>query len=321
MSSIFSALVTVFGIMLLGFAVERRRILAPDMALCLNQFVYWISLPAMLFSQMSSVPMSGEAQAFAGVTLASSMLCYLAAYLFFSSGFRNNRPEATIRTLACVFPNAAFFGLPFLFMVFPGNETAATAGVLCTLFYSGVFLTADATLDVQRAADGGTRVSPLRGLRELAHNPMILASLLGACAGFSGVMIPAPVLKITEMLGSTAAPCALFGMGMVLSAQLSGVSSGQGNDLRALCIIAAGKLFLQPLLTFAVLSLAGCSGVTLAAGVIIAAMPSGTLVYVLGERYRACPAEASMTVIVTTLLSVGSLPVIMFLLKAAQVLS
>ena len=64
MNAIVSALVTVFGIMFLGLLAERRRILAPTMALCLNQFVYWVSLPALIFMQMCTIPMGG-AQAFA----------------------------------------------------------------------------------------------------------------------------------------------------------------------------------------------------------------------------------------------------------------
>ena len=83
MNGIFSALVTVFGIMFLGLFVERRRILAPTMALCLNQFVYWVSLPAMLFDQMCSIPLTSETGPYIWGTLIASILCYAAVYLYF----------------------------------------------------------------------------------------------------------------------------------------------------------------------------------------------------------------------------------------------
>ncbi|WP_418765453.1 AEC family transporter [Mailhella sp.] len=317
MSSIFSALLTVFGIMFLGLIAERRRILAPTMALCLNQFVYWVSLPALLFTQMCSIHMNEEAATFMWATLASSMICYLAAYLFFSKLWRVHRPETTIRTLGAVFPNAAFFGLPFIFMVFPDNEAAATAGMLGALLYSAPFLTADATLDILSSAEGGGSRRNLgkRLFGELAHNPMIVSAVVGACAGFSGVPLPKALLSITQMLGSTAAPCALFGMGMVLSAQLSGTSGTRGSfNRKDLAVVCAAKLLIQPLFTFFVMLAAGCSGVALAVAVVTAAMPTGTIVYIVGERYQACPTEASMTVIVTTLLSLASLPLVMLAL-------
>ena len=74
-------------------------------------------------------------------------------------------------------------------------------------------------------------------------------------------------------------------------------------------------LLLQPLFTFIVLYLAGCTGTALAVGTVVAAMPTGTMVYVLGERYRACPTEASMTVIVSTILSLITLPLVMLAMQ------
>ena len=303
MSGIFSALITVFGIMFLGLLAERRRILAPTMALCLNQFVYWISLPALIFTQMCTIPLGG-AQPFVWGTLAASLLCYLAAYLLFSRLWKKHDAETVIRTLAAVFPNAAFFGLPFIFMVFPGNEEAVTAGMLGALLYTGVFLIADASLDMFSSSGRERKGLGRRLLKDLTHNP--------------GLPVPRAVISIADMLGSTAAPCALFGMGMVLSAQLSGTPGGGGAfSRRNLAVITVSKLLLQPLITFLALFSAGCPAIAVAVGTVTAAMPTGTMVYILGERYRACPTEASMTVIVTTLLALLSLPAVMFALQLA----
>ena len=317
MSGIFSALITVFGIMFLGLLAERRRILAPTMALCLNQFVYWISLPALIFMQMCTIPLGG-AQPFVWGTLAASLLCYLAAYLLFSRLWKKHDVETVIRTLAAVFPNAAFFGLPFIFMVFPGNEEAVTAGMLGALLYTGVFLIADASLDMFSSSGRERKGLGRRLLKELTHNPMLVSAIIGALLGFSGLPVPRAVISIADMLGSTAAPCALFGMGMVLSAQLSGTPGGGGAfSRRNLAVITVSKLLLQPLITFLALFSAGCPAIAVAVGTVTAAMPTGTMVYILGERYRACPTEASMTVIVTTLLSLLSLPAVMFALQLA----
>lgn len=317
MNGIFSALITVFGIMFLGLVAERRRILAPTMALCLNQFVYWGSMPALIFMQMCSIP-AGGAGPFIWGSFGASMLCYLVYYLFFSRFWRVHRPETTIRTLASAFPNAAFFGLPFIVMTFPGNEEAVTACMLCALLYTGVFLTADTTLDILSSSGQARRNLGLRLAGELVRNPMLVSAVIGACAGFSGLPVPRAVTGIAQMLGSTAAPCALFGMGMVLSAQLSGVGAGAGRGSRSrLCLIGVLKLLVQPLITFLVLRAAGCSGTALAAGTVTAAMPTATMVYILGERYQACPAEASFTVVATTLMSVVTLPIVMYALRLA----
>jgi len=99
MSAIVSALLTIFGIMLLGMITQRRRLFPESMALCLNQFVYWVSLPCLLFSQMCTIPGSDNARALVWGGLAASMLCYLLFYALFSRGFRDNSRAATIRNI------------------------------------------------------------------------------------------------------------------------------------------------------------------------------------------------------------------------------
>ena len=53
MLSILSTLVPVFGIILFGIVVERMGFLPIETSGCLNQFVYWIGLPMMLFNQLA----------------------------------------------------------------------------------------------------------------------------------------------------------------------------------------------------------------------------------------------------------------------------
>ncbi|MGN1037944.1 MAG: AEC family transporter, partial [Mailhella sp.] len=222
MHSVISALITVFGIMLLGLITERRRALAPTMALCLNQFVYWISLPALIFNQMCAISSAENAVAYIWGTLAASILCYILAVLFFSRFGKKLDLEGTIRALSAVFPNAAFFGLPFIIMTFPGSETAVTGAMLGALLYTVVLLIADASLDILHTEKASRKGIARLLLGELVHNPMIIGAALGLMVSFSGANPPASILHIADMLGSTAAPCALFGMGMVLSAQISG---------------------------------------------------------------------------------------------------
>ena len=316
MANVFAALVTVFGIMFLGALADRRRMFPSTMALCLNQFVYWVSLPGLLFTQMCTIPVDSSTRSLIWGTLVASLLTYALFYTVFSKGFRSHTPEASIRTLGVTFPNAAFFGLPFLMMVFPGNDDAVNANMLSALLYSGVFITADTTLQILKS--GGLQGSlTLRVLRELSRNPMMIVTALAMVLRLTGITLPAPILKATSMLGSTAAPCALFSMGMVLSAQISG-SLGPFSLRKALlplCIVSAGKLLVYPLITFVILAAAGCEGILLVSATLTTAMPIAVMVYVVSERYDASPAEVSMEVIVTTVLSMFTLPVVLYLLE------
>ena len=326
MAPIISALLTIFGIMAFGFITERRKLFPQSMGLCLNRFVYWVSLPALLFTQMCTIPMDESTRALVWGGLAASFIGYAAFYFVFSLGLRRNGPEATLRTLGTCFPNAAFFGLPFVMMIYPGSDAAINANMLCALLYTGVSILADVSLELfrgARAAGGeasSARSATLRRIgRELAKNPMLQASGAGLVIGMSGFPLPEAVLRISSMLGSTCAPLALFSMGMALAAQISGALGpfSLRASLLPLSLIAVGKLFLYPLLAYFVMSLAGCSGVMLAAATVTFAMPVAVLVYILAERDGSCAAEISMAVISTTALSLVTLPLVMAALSFA----
>ena len=325
MATIISALVTIFGIMAFGAITQRRGLFPASMGQCLNQFVYWVSLPCLLFTQMCTIPMDTNTGALFWGGLAASFIGYGLFYALFSLGFRHNGPESTLRTLSCCFPNAAFYGLPFILMVFPGSTDALNANMICALLCTGVSITADISLELLRhAREAGpdaprlSRAATFRRIgRELAHNPMLIASFAGLCLSVGDVRPPEPLLRMTSMLGSTCAPCALFSLGMALALHMSG-SFGPFSlkkSLVPLVLVSLGRLLLFPLLAFFVMRWAGCSGDMLAAATVTCAMPVAVMVYIFAERGKAGQAEVSASVVSSTLLSLITLPLVMLTLQ------
>ena len=77
MLSILSTLVPVFGIILFGIVVERMGFLPIETSGCLNQFVYWIGLPMMLFNQLARM----EAGQMSGAMVGGILLGYGITYI------------------------------------------------------------------------------------------------------------------------------------------------------------------------------------------------------------------------------------------------
>ena len=154
----------------------------------------------------------------------------------------------------------------------------------------------------------------LRFVGELRHNPMVMSSLAGLLVSLLSFEPPQPLMRVTTMLGSTCAPCALFSMGMVLSAQMSGNLGPVSlrDVLGPVTLVSATRLLASPFIAYVILSLAGCSGDMLAAATVTFAMPVAVLVYIVAERYETIPAETSLTVVVSTLLSLVTLPLVMW---------
>lgn len=121
MLSILSTLVPVFGIILFGIVVERMGFLPIETSGCLNQFVYWIGLPMMLFNQLARMEAGQMSGAMVGGILLGYGITYLFAYVVFSSLLRRRWEESSVFALLSSFPNAAFMGLPIVVLLLPGQ--------------------------------------------------------------------------------------------------------------------------------------------------------------------------------------------------------
>ena len=333
MFTILATLAPIFGIMLLGAFAERRHILPPTAAACLNQFVYWFSLPLLLFHQLARMRPEQIPPGAASGYLLGLGLALAASYALSVRVLKDGKKEGLMVALLGSFPNAAFMGMPVILLLFPGSDEAALVASLAVVLTSANLLLVDTVLDMGQSHSQSGWQAAWQVLRSLYHNPIMVCSALGATAGLVAVPVPDALMIMTRMIGSTAAPCALFCMGMSLAAQLSALpgrktcpaaknaetsssaSSLAGNtspwgQWRRQLPIHAFKLFISPVLVFALAWLWGERGVPLAAATVMAAMPTGVVAYVLAEKYRAAVEDTSMGIVVNTLLSVLSLPLV-----------
>lgn len=140
MLSILSTLVPVFGIILFGIVVERMGFLPIETSGCLNQFVYWIGLPMMLFNQLARMEAGQMSGGMVGGILLGYGITYLFAYVFFSNFLRRRWEESSVFALLSSFPNAAFMGLPIVVLLLPDSSEAAIVASLCAVMTSANLL-------------------------------------------------------------------------------------------------------------------------------------------------------------------------------------
>ncbi len=337
---ILSALVPVFGIIVLGMCVERMGSLPKGTPAALNQFVFRVSLPALLFYAVArKTPEELARGGFAAGTVAGMLLAFALGYLLCSRWGRRHGPDVAVLAQAASFPNSAFLGLPIVTALVPGSDDAVLAGGMVSVLCLAVLLVTMARLEAIRRGGGLS----LRVLREVAmalgRNPILLASVAGVAVSLSGLGLARPVAAMASMLGATASPCALFGIGMVLAAQLTaegagcppdGVGSGSGDggecDPQALSplvrqvVVNVVKLFAHPALTWLCLWAFGVRGQWLGMGVLFAAMPTAAVAYVVAESYGAGARDTSRAIVVSTLLSALTLFGAVVLLRGLELL-
>ncbi len=305
MSAIINVVLPVFGIMLAGYLFGRFRVLGDANSEALNRFVYYGALPALIFIGLARVgsgdPINWNFVAVFGLSLLASFALAIAVAVFV---FPNRLGALALNGLSANFSNAGYMGIPLLITAFgdAGRLPAILGAVMMVIVVMPVGIVI-IELDLSR----GT--GPLRILRHVTRavvlNPLVLAGVAGVLVSVTGLPLPKAVATFCDILGAAAGPCALFAIGLFMVGR--SLRSGLG-EVSWLVVI---KLVIHPAiawwLAFHVFTM---PPVWAASVVILAALPTGALVFVLAQQYNIYLQRSTSVILLSTVFSVVTLSVL-----------
>ena len=139
-------------------------------------------------------------------------------------------------------------------------------------------------------------------LAGVAKSPLVLSAAAGILSSSLGFVMPEAISRFCDILGAAAPPAALFAIGLFLV----------GRSLTAgLCEtswLVFHKLLLQPLVTAAIAFwLLPMERIWAVPAVALAALPTGSLVFVLAQQYGIYTQRATAAILVSTVVSVVAL--------------
>jgi len=309
----------VFG----GYVAARRRWLGLDALPGLNTFVLFFALPALLFRLGRELAQQAQVAALLLVYgLASLGLCALAWRWLRHHG--RSRLDSGMATLAAAFPNSGFLGVPLIASLL---GPAAAAPVVATIAVDLLFTSTLCLALAGSAPAGADGQAPapawLQALRPALRNPLAWSIALGLLAGALRLQGPAALEHSLALLAQAASPTALFALGLALrrtELAAQGQTHGERRQARREALGLAGlKLLAHPLLVGALAALALQQGLlgpeALAVLVLVAALPCAANVALLTERVGADNALVSRAILLSTLLALGSLPLLAWWLR------
>lgn len=297
MRVLFEVVLPVFGLILTGYLAGRFRVLGGTAAAAINRFVFYFALPPLLFTFTARAPVAESLNwPFIGAFLGGTLLTFACAFAASRLVFRNDTAASFVHGQAAVFANTVYLGIPLFLLAFGEQRTmpAITAALCLLVVISGVIAGVDVCLNRASTPGGIARDA----LGSLARNPLAVAPLAGVLFSFWEIGIPAGVGAYLDMLGRVASPAALFTLGLSL------VGQPLRANMREVGWLILAKLILHPL---AVGLLAAyvfdLEDRWLQSAVLLAALPSGALVYVVAQRFDIFVGRASSTIILSTALS------------------
>ncbi|SIQ03199.1 hypothetical protein SAMN05880582_101461 [Rhizobium sp. RU20A] len=314
MADILGLVLPFFGLILLGWIAGRRARQPVEAMGWLNIFIIYLALPALFFKLVARTPFE-ELTRFDFIlsTLGVTYSIFTLAFLLARFLRRAKIAEATMQGLAAAYGNIGYMGPGLALLAF--GEKAAVPVALIVCFENALhFAVAPTAMALAaRGTDGGSGHLALIAtiVKRIAFHPFILAMVAGfAFAGFR-LPVPEAAQRLIDYLAQTAAPCALFAMGVTLALRpLKRVPAEIGY-------IVPLKLIVHPAAMYLGLSLVGSfDPVWVWSAVLLAALPTATNVFVIGQQYGVWPERASATVLITTACSVVTITGLLVLIRS-----
>ena len=294
LSAVISQLAALFLMILAGYISARADLISPQFrqklsSLALNTAAPCIILSSVLESESGSADMAAAVGV--GVFFFALMIA-LAALLV--RVCRVPRAQRGLDQLMLVFTNVGFMGIPVVQSIYGPTGVALLS--MFILIFNLCFFSYGVLL-----ISGGLSLNPRALL-----NTCIVAALLALLFGLTGWHLPAPVETALSAIGAMNTPLAM----MIIGASIA------HSDLRA--AFSSPRLYLVSLLRMAVMPLCilGIVAVLpiprMLAGICVAlaAMPVAGNCAMISDLYTPEDMTASQAVMLTTLLSAVTLPLI-----------
>ncbi|MCB0004221.1 MAG: AEC family transporter [Anaerolineae bacterium] len=304
-------LAPIFLLIGLGLFLRRQGFASEEFFRNLNRLIYWIALPALLFTKTASaLPQLNTALGIIAVVLAGMVVCIGVGYLLAWRLRLDKRATASF-VQGAYRGNIAFVGLPVVLYALAavGQGTPevealvllALAPVIPVYNVAAVIVLAGATPAENR--NGRQQVGAV--MRSIATNPLIIACLAGLAIAYSGLALPEALTRTLDLLGELALPGALLAMGAGL--RLRAIRTGGGTATAASLV----KVLVAPLAGYLAARMIGLTGPSLLIAMLLLAMPTAVASYVMAQAMGADDTLASSIVMISTLLAIPVLSVIL----------
>ena len=308
MDDLLFSLNTVFPLLVMmavGFTARRVGVIGESAARQINACVFKIFLPLLLCFNIVDTELGASTDVrtllYAFVT---TLLCF--GVLFFATPrLCRDRASCGVLIQGIARRHYALFGIPLVMMMYPEGDTS-----IAVLMVAVVVPVFNVLSTVALMVFGGEKGSPWRIVKGVLLNPLILGTLAGFLLWYFRVPIPSLIETPLRSLGSIATPLALF----ILGASLD-FSKARANS-KLLVISVTGRLVVVPLIFLSLAVALGIRDVSLAALIAVYASPTSVSSFPMAQQMGGNGDLAGGQVVFTTVFSILTVFLWVFVLKS-----
>ncbi len=297
--SAFTLLLPDLAMIVIGFALKRRDWLGGGFWPDVEKIVYYLLFPALLFRTVLKTDL-GAAGALPAVSAALVAVAVGIGLGFAARPLLKAPARQFASAVQCAFRFNSYVLLALAHRL-GGEPGVGLAAVI--MGFTVPLLNVMAVLPMASGIGGGL-------LRELAKNPLILATLGGLAGNLLGLSLPEPVDATIGRLGSASIALGLLatGAGLIFRRPPEADQVSRAALARLSTWITVVKLIAMPAAALAAASLFGLPPLARQIAVLYAAMPAASSCYILASRMGYDGPYVAMLVTVSMIAAAIGLP-------------
>lgn len=200
-----------------------------------------------------------------------------------------------------IFSNSGFMGYPVIGAIF--GDTGVFYAVICNLAFT-IF---QWTVGVMIMSSDGKKNINLKSF----INPGVISTIIGLLIFVFSIKLPGPIASSLDMIGSMTTPLSMLIVGFTLA----GESLNRIFLSPVVYLMSFLRLIFMPVLLLLILRPFVHDSLVLGVITLIFAMPVATMTSIFASKYQRDVYTASQSVFISTLLSVVSIPALVYIMK------
>ena len=281
----------------LGFIAAKKSFFNYSESLAIIKYVGLIAVPAITLKMTLSINFSIINWLLISNYVISEIIIYLMATLLCRYLFKLNWSESVIIGMASSFANHLLFVYP---MALNEYEADLINPIIAIIGFDVIFLVINLIiLDCLKFQKLNLKII---FLKQFSNIPL-LAFIIGLLIIIFEIKLPITISRSVDFISESAAPCALFAAGIILSQRL------EKTQIKISYLIVTFKVILHPIL--AIILIWNLNKIDFSVSettIMVASAPVGLMALIFSTQYGVNPNPITKALLITTILSIVIIP-------------
>lgn len=312
MSELIFAANTVLPLLLLmslGFGCRKKGLLNDSLVKGINQLIFKLFLPVNLCNSVMNTPYDTKVSGTAVFLIMGGLMALFIALFFVIPLLEKDKKKVGVMIQAIGRSNYAFFGIPLVAMLFPGQDTSLAALlVVATVPIYNIMSV------IALSIFCGGEIKWRRILLNILKNPLIIGTILGYALWMLKIQPPSFLKTTMSDISKLSTPLALFTLGGAIQ------FASAKTHIKQLLIGVAGKLVISPLIFLSVAVMLGLRDVALACVFIAFGAPTAVSSFPMAQQMGGDTELAAEQVALSSTFSILTTFLFVFALKSLQLI-